>query len=148
MPDRRYDSIVIGGGLLGGATAYALSRNKKNSTLVVDARIKGHVEGSSHGHSRIVRTVASESEQFGEMADESFRRMQEMNRPNRFVAGPVDALFMSFEESDRFAELAQRNGSRVLHDSEIFENWGIRLPKFGVGIEDQRSSGILDPAAL
>jgi sarcosine oxidase len=147
MADRHYDEIVIGGGLLGSAVAYALSRNKKNSALLIDAREKGHAQGSSHGHSRIVRTVASESPQFGVMARESFRRMQEMNRPGRFVAGPVDALFMSFAASDDFKEMARKNNKPILNASEIFEGWGIQLPDAGVGIVDDLS-GILDPAAL
>jgi sarcosine oxidase len=147
MADRRYDAIVIGGGLLGSAVAYALSQNKKNSALLIDSREKGHAEGSSHGHSRIVRTVASESPHFGAMAKESFRRMQEMNRPDRFVAGPVDALFMSFAASDAFKVLARKNNKPTLGAREIFDRWGIQLPEAGVGIVDE-FSGILDPAAL
>jgi glycine/D-amino acid oxidase-like deaminating enzyme len=45
MADRHYDEIVIGGGLLGSAVAYALSRNKKNSALLIDAREKGTPRG-------------------------------------------------------------------------------------------------------
>jgi sarcosine oxidase len=146
MAHRQYDAIVIGGGLLGSATAYALARSK-NSVLLLDSRAKGHAEGSSHGHSRIVRTVASESQQFGAMAEESFRRMQEMNSPRRFVARPVEALFMSFGETDAFKELARQNHQRPLNSQEIFETWGIQLPEAGVGTVD-RLSGIVDPAAL
>ena len=144
---RGYDAIVVGGGLLGAATAYALSRNKKNSVLLIEAREKGHADGSSHGHSRIIRTVASESAQFGAMAKESFERMQELNRPDRFVAGPVDALFMSFTESPAFKTLAAQNSEPVLGADEIFERWGIHLPRSGVGTVD-KLSGILDPATL
>jgi hypothetical protein len=147
MADRHHDAIVIGGGLLGTAVAYALSLDNKNSALLIDAREKGHAEGSSHGHSRIVRTVASESPHFGAMAKESFRRMQEMNRPDRFVAGPVDALFMSFAASDAFKELARENNEPILGAREIFDRWGIQLPETGMGIVD-KLSGILDPAAL
>jgi glycine/D-amino acid oxidase-like deaminating enzyme len=147
MADRHYDAIVIGGGLLGSAVAYALSRNKKNSALLIDAREKGHEQGSSHGHSRIIRTVASESEQFGVMARESFRRMQKMNRPDRFVAGPVDALFMSFVASEEFMEMARKNDKPILNAADIFDRWGFQLPDAGVGIVDG-FSGILDPSAL
>src|SRR5580692_5641888 len=118
MADRHYDEIVIGGGLLGSAVAYALSRNKKNSALLIDAREKGHAQGSSHGHSRIVRTVASESPQFGVMARESFRRMQEMNRPGRFVAGPVDALFMSFVAGSGYKCLYFRSPRKQCHRAD------------------------------
>jgi sarcosine oxidase len=147
MADRQYDAIVIGGGLLGSAVAYALSRNKRNSALLIDARGKGHSDGSSHGHSRIIRTVASESPHFGAMARESFQRMQKMNRPGQFVAGPVDALFMSFVASNEFKEMARRNNKPILSDRAILEKWGIQLPETGVGIVDD-FSGILDPAAL
>jgi|HubBroStandDraft_1064217.scaffolds.fasta_scaffold114447_1 hypothetical protein len=81
------------------------------------------------------------------MARESFRRMQEMNRPGRFVAGPVDALFMSFVASDDFKEMARKNDKPILNAGEIFDRWGVQLPDAGVGIVDG-FSGILDPSAL
>lgn len=146
MASESYDVIVVGAGLLGSATAYALTQHKVR-TLLIDARKKGHTEGSSHGHSRIVRTIASESAVFAGMAVESFARMQALNT-HRIVARKVPALFMTFEPSAAFGHLTNGNGGGApLTADEIFTTWGIRLPASGQGILDQ-TSGVLDPAAL
>lgn len=147
MPRELYDVIVIGGGLLGGATAYALAENNI-STLLIDARKKGHAHGSSHGRSRIIRTVASESAVFRDMAAESFIRMQALSSSYRTVARRVKALFVTSEASAAFSQLAKAGGSGPeLTAAEVFKTWGIRLSASGAGIIDA-TSGILDPAAL
>jgi sarcosine oxidase len=46
--------IVVGGGLMGLATAYHLARDGRR-VLLLEARAIGHQDGSSHGPSRIIR---------------------------------------------------------------------------------------------
>jgi sarcosine oxidase len=48
------DAIVVGAGVMGASTAYALSRAGVNVTLLEQFAI-GHTRGSSHGRSRIFR---------------------------------------------------------------------------------------------
>ncbi|HWQ15988.1 MAG TPA: N-methyl-L-tryptophan oxidase [Roseiflexaceae bacterium] len=49
-----YDAIVIGGGVAGCAAAYHLARGGRR-TLLLEQYAIGHANGSSHGHSRIIR---------------------------------------------------------------------------------------------
>ena len=54
MSDLRVDVAVVGAGLTGAATAWQLAR-RGVSVALVEAFDAGHVHGSSHGTSRIVR---------------------------------------------------------------------------------------------
>jgi sarcosine oxidase len=49
-----YDVIVVGGGVMGCATAYQLAKRGRRVLLLEQFAI-GHERGSSHGHSRIIR---------------------------------------------------------------------------------------------
>ena len=49
-----YDVIVVGGGVMGCATAYHLAKRGRRVLLLEQFAI-GHDRGSSHGHSRIIR---------------------------------------------------------------------------------------------
>lgn len=50
----QYDSIVIGAGIIGSATAYSLAR-RGCCTLLLEQFALPHSRGSSHGQSRIIR---------------------------------------------------------------------------------------------
>jgi sarcosine oxidase len=50
----RWDAVVVGGGAMGTATAWALARRGRSSLLLERFRI-GHDRGSSHGATRIYR---------------------------------------------------------------------------------------------
>jgi sarcosine oxidase len=66
----RADVVVIGAGIMGSATAYALASRGVDVLLVEQFEV-GHDRGSSHGRSRIVRLAYPEVE-FVELAQESF----------------------------------------------------------------------------
>src|SRR5689334_2347937 len=51
---RHYDAIVVGGGVMGCASAYHLAKRGRRVLLLEQFAI-GHDRGSSHGHSRIFR---------------------------------------------------------------------------------------------
>ena len=147
MTSGKFDVIVIGGGLFGAATASALVKDGA-SILLVEARKKHHTEGSSHGHSRIVRTLRSESLVFGEMARESFQRMQALNTPDRSVVRPVEALFMMSTASLAFRNLTAADPlAKVFNSAEVFDRWRLKIEEGWAGIVDN-TSGVMDPAAL
>lgn len=58
--DNMADVIVIGGGIVGAATAYALTQDGLD-VLLIDQYEAGHTNGSSHGDGRIVRFNYSEA---------------------------------------------------------------------------------------
>ena len=62
--------VVVGAGIMGSATAYALARDGHDVRLLEQFRV-GHARGSSHGRSRIVRLAYPEVE-LVELAKESF----------------------------------------------------------------------------
>jgi sarcosine oxidase len=72
------DVAVVGGGIMGSATAYALARDGHDVTLYEQFEV-GHTRGSSHGRSRIVRLAYPEVE-FVELARESFAGWRELER--------------------------------------------------------------------
>jgi glycine/D-amino acid oxidase-like deaminating enzyme len=72
------DVAVVGAGIMGSATAYALARDGHGVTLYEQFEV-GHTRGSSHGRSRIVRLAYPEVE-FVELAKESFAGWRELER--------------------------------------------------------------------
>jgi monomeric sarcosine oxidase len=68
--------IVVGGGLMGLATAYHLARGGQRVRLL-EARDIGHTEGSSHGPSRIIR-LTYQSEEYIELARAAFALWREL----------------------------------------------------------------------
>jgi sarcosine oxidase len=49
-----YDAIIVGGGVMGCAAAWHLARDGRRALLLEQFAL-GHTNGSSHGHSRIIR---------------------------------------------------------------------------------------------
>ena len=68
--ERAREVIVVGGGVMGLATAYDLARGG-HDVLLLEARGIGHGEGSSHGPSRIIR-LTYQSEDYIELARAAF----------------------------------------------------------------------------
>lgn len=57
----RYDCVVVGGGVMGAAAAWALARAGRR-VLLLEQFVAGHGRGSSHGDGRIYRTLYGEAE--------------------------------------------------------------------------------------
>lgn len=74
----RVDVVIIGGGIMGAATAWQLTRRGVRVALC-DALQPGHEVGSSHGDGRIARFTYSESV-YLEMARHSFERWAEVEK--------------------------------------------------------------------
>ena len=64
---RRFETIVLGLGAMGSATAYQLAR-RGNGILGIDQFSPPHALGSSHGDTRITRLAIGEGEQYTPLA--------------------------------------------------------------------------------
>lgn len=136
MPEVFYDVVIVGAGLLGAATGAALAESDR-SILLLEARKRGHDQGSSHGRSRIIRTLASETPVFTEMARYGFDEMRRMQSPNRPIVRNVEAILIANGGS-----IAHRQGAAV-----DLRGWGLSIPHDQVGILDP-IAGVFDPEAL
>lgn len=74
----KVDIVIVGGGIMGAATAWQLTRRGVRVALC-DALQPGHEVGSSHGDGRIARFTYSESV-YLEMARHSFDRWAELEK--------------------------------------------------------------------
>lgn len=75
---RRVDAIVVGGGVMGAAAAWALAQQGRETILYEQFEI-GHVRGSSHGPSRVFRLAYPQPEyvRLAQQALESWRRLED-----------------------------------------------------------------------
>jgi cysteine desulfurase / selenocysteine lyase len=72
----RFDAVVAGAGVHGRATAWNLARRGKSVLLLERGRI-GHVEGSSHGATRMIRR-AYPSEVWDDLVDRAYNGWAEL----------------------------------------------------------------------
>ena len=150
MAAEAYDVIVIGGGLLGASVGAALAEARK-TVLVLEARAKGHSEGSSHGHSRIVRTLGSETPVFAETARYGLEAMRALEASPGAIVRQTPAVFIANRNSKAYRDLAREDSSAthrpdVLTPMEVAK-YGLKIKDDQVGILDP-DSGVLDPTAL
>jgi sarcosine oxidase len=75
MPER-VDVVVVGGGVMGLATAWALRRAGREPVVLEQFRV-GHANGSSHGKTRIFR-LAYEEEEWVRLAQQSLGFWREL----------------------------------------------------------------------
>ena len=73
--------VVVGAGLAGSATAWALAR-RGVSALVVERFEPGHARGSSHGSARIVRRAYGEAE-YTRLTGQAFELFTELEQRSR-----------------------------------------------------------------
>ncbi|NXF99556.1 SOX oxidase, partial [Sakesphorus luctuosus] len=71
-----YDAIVIGAGIQGSFTAYHLAQRHRD-TLLLEQFPLPHSRGSSHGQSRIIRSIYPQ-ECYSRMMPDSFRLWQQL----------------------------------------------------------------------
>jgi glycine/D-amino acid oxidase-like deaminating enzyme len=78
LPSARSDVVIIGGGLMGAASALSLSRRGHRVDLF-EARTRGHRAGSSHGSSRAFRHLYAQRH-YVEMAVMARKLWEELER--------------------------------------------------------------------
>jgi len=140
---QRADVVVVGAGIMGAAAAWALSA-RGQSVVVLEARLPGHRDGSSHGSSRVFRRAYREAHYIAMtgLAQERWRRLEaEAGRPLLTLTGGLDhgrdpqGLYDAFRAAGVECELLAP------------EDAGLRWPhmRFDGPVVHYREAGIFDP---
>jgi sarcosine oxidase len=141
-----YDVIVVGGGAVGTAAAYALARAGKRVALFEQFQV-GHNRGSSHGESRIIRHSYTNKD-YATLAPEAFSRWRELERESGqellCMTGGIDLgratnpALMACRDSLASAEIGHiwmegEEAQRFVPQFALPENWAV-LWQSGAGI--------------
>jgi sarcosine oxidase len=79
MSDNSYDVIVVGVGGMGSASAFELARRGRR-VLGLEQFALGHDQGSSHGHTRIIRTAYYEHPDYVPLVRRAFERWYDLEQ--------------------------------------------------------------------
>jgi monomeric sarcosine oxidase len=138
------DAVVVGGGVVGAATAWALARRGTGRVVLLERHRPGHTLGSSHGDGRIFRFTYAEAVylQLARQAAQGWELLAGatgqtvIERTGNWDAGPagcreieelaatLEAHDLPFERLDaaasnrRFPQLALRAGSEALFQGD------------------------------
>ncbi|KAJ7309092.1 hypothetical protein JRQ81_008408 [Phrynocephalus forsythii] len=106
QPGRCYDAIVVGAGIQGACAAEQLAKRGKK-TLLLDQFPLPHPRGSSHGHSRIIRSAYPEDHYVAMMA-EAFRLWTELEaETGTKLYRPTTVLILGRRENPEFQSYGQ-----------------------------------------
>jgi sarcosine oxidase len=122
--------VVIGAGIMGSATAYALARKGHDVLLLEQFRV-GHERGSSHGRSRIVRLAYPEIE-FVELAKEAFMGWRALERESGQELLELNGLLELVEspgQSSRDALEAAAAEYELLDAGRAGSRWPVGVPE-------------------
>jgi sarcosine oxidase len=121
--------VVVGAGIMGSATAYALARQGRDVLLVERFHV-GHQHGSSHGRSRIVRLAYPEVE-FVELAKEAFAGWRELEEESGQELLELNGLLELVESSAQSSAdaLAVAGAEYELLDADAAASrWPVGVP--------------------
>jgi monomeric sarcosine oxidase len=148
--------VVVGAGIMGSATAYALAREGRDVVLLEQFRV-GHEHGSSHGRSRIVRLAYPEVE-FVELAREAFVSWRELEQESGQELLELNGLLELVESSkqstgDALAaagveyELLDADGARSRWPVGVPDGWtALFQPEAGIVRADLAHRSFVDGA--
>ena len=122
--------VVVGAGIMGTATAYALAREGRDVLLIEQFRV-GHEHGSSHGRSRIVRLAYPEVE-FVELAKESFAGWHELEQESGQELLELNGLLEIVEQPAQSSSdaLAAAGADYELFDADSANRrWPVGVPE-------------------
>jgi sarcosine oxidase len=121
--------VVVGAGIMGSATAWALARAGHEVLLVEQFRV-GHEHGSSHGRSRIVRLAYPEVE-FVELAKEAFVGWRELEQESGHELLELNGLLELVESSGQSSQdaLEAAGAEYELLDADAARSrWPVGVP--------------------
>jgi sarcosine oxidase len=148
----RFETIVLGLGAMGSATAYQLAR-KGNRVLGIDRHSPPHVYGSTHGDTRITRLGIGEGAQYTPLAMRSHQIWRELERAtgrSLLTTNGLLVLSSAGKTSRSHVENFFANTVAAARQYEIpHELWDAaqirrRFPQFNVAHDE---AGYFEPAA-
>jgi monomeric sarcosine oxidase len=152
------DVVVVGAGIMGSATAWALARAGHEVLLVEQFRV-GHEHGSSHGRSRIVRLAYPEVE-FVELAKEAFVGWRELEQESGRELLELNGLLELVESSGQSSqdalqaagaeyELLDADGARSRWPVGVPDGWtALFQPEAGIVRADLAHRAFVDGALV
>ena len=152
------DVAVLGAGIMGSATAYALARDGRDVVLYEQFEV-GHTRGSSHGRSRIVRLAYPEVE-FVELAKESFAgwreleveagvELLELNGLLELVGDPAQSSRDALEAAGAQYELLPAQAARERWPVGVPDGWtALHQPEAGIVRADLAHRTFVDRAVV
>jgi len=150
------DVAVVGAGIMGSATAYALARDGHDVTLYEQFEV-GHTRGSSHGRSRIVRLAYPDVE-FVELAKESFAGWRDLEAEAgvellqlsgllELVDDPVQGSSAALETAGADYELLSSEAARSRWPVGVPDGWSALFqPEAGIIRADLAHRAFVDGA--
>jgi sarcosine oxidase len=147
-----YDVIVVGLGVIGASTAWQLG-TRGVRVLGIDANARGHLLGSSHGRSRIIREAYYEAVEYVPLVQRAFGQWrdleEESGRDLLAMTGCLNIGAPGTPVVDGVVASAEAHGlqSEVLDAGAMRQRFpGFRLPEDHVGVF-QPNAGILNADA-
>jgi sarcosine oxidase len=145
MSESTYDVIVVGLGGMGSAAAFELARRGRK-VLGLEQFALGHDQGSSHGHTRIIRTAYYEHPGYVPLVRRSFERWYDLEqRQGQRLLTECNCLSIGAPDSELVAGVRQsaaEHGLVVEHLSPA--DLRARWPVFRFGAE---YGGVIERAA-
>ena len=152
MTTASYDSIVVGLGAMGSATAYHLARRGER-VLALEQFRPGHTLGSSHGDSRIIREQYFEHPLYVPLVQRAYSLWRELEERTRTPLMRIHGGLMIGPPDGDVVRGTIRSASEyglpheVLSPTEVHQRFpAFDIPANAVGVFDPHA-GILDPDA-
>src|SRR5271170_4313608 len=100
MNNNNYDAIVVGVGGMGSATLFELARRGRR-VLGLEQFPLGHDQGSSHGHTRIIRQAYYEHPDYVPLVRRAYERWYDLEqRLGRHLLTSCGCLSIGSQESE------------------------------------------------
>ena len=145
MNSNSYDVIVLGVGGMGSATVFELARRGRR-VLGLEQFSLGHDQGSSHGHTRIIRQAYYEHPDYVPLVQRAYARWYDLEqRVGRHLLTECNCLSIGLPNSEliegvRRSAAEHRLPIEALSAAELRE----RFPMF---VFDDRFAGVLERSA-
>ena len=140
------DTIVVGLGAMGSAAVYQLAK-RGNKVLGLDRFSPPHINGSSHGESRIIRQAIGEGEEYVPLVLRSYELWREIeNETGKELLTTTGGLTLESQKSEAvmhgrpdFLDQAIRCAEKFHIRHEIFDTAEIRKRYQQFAVTDERA---------